>query len=167
MVDSTHRCDARDQDWVLAGSTDRPLCSAPAVAIAIFQLVAGRSSNDAKMHYRSTRRRVSWWTRRGIIWMNVAQMNGASAAAATHDNSNDFCCCCSRRRHHRRRSVLSSCCCWIFFVFLVAACTDYTSRDCLGRAILHLIFALLEIYQLGFSSFSLYSILVNMTQHDT
>jgi len=96
----THRCESRSttaECWV-----DHPLCPAPVLAIAIFQLVAGRSRYAAKMHYRSMRRRGGLRTkRRRVIWMNVAQMNGVACSSrrATHDNtSNDFCCCSRHRR---------------------------------------------------------------------
>ena len=123
----TDHCDALDQDWVLGRP---PIVSrACSSAIAIFQLVAGRSSHAAKMHYRSTRCRASRRTRGGIIWMNVAQMNGSGDAAATLDyTSNDFCCCNSQPSH--RVAAVSSSCCWIFFA---TTCTVFKSQHYLGR----------------------------------
>ena len=130
-----------------AGSTTHCVTRAPAVAIAIFQLVAGRSRDDDKMHYRSTRRR--------IIWMNVAQMNASNAALATHDNtSNDF--CCSSRRHRRCRRCVEQLLLSLF-VLLAATCTDFKPQDRLALVILYLLITLLEIFQISSIIFSLYA----------
>jgi len=123
----TRRCDARRYDRVLGRRSRHPLCLARArprsVAIAIFQLVAG---DAAKMHYRSARRRASWRTRRRIIWMNVAQMNGCSGDTWRHFTR--FLLLQPRPVCARQLLLLD------LFVLLIATCMHrHKSLDCSGR----------------------------------